>query len=121
MTAAAPGVDLVDVARFGGIVQRRGRPFLERLFTPRELACVSRTESLAAGFAAKEAFLKALGTGLARGVGWHDVEVLRDEWGAPRIEVRGAAAGILSGRSVGVSMSHTASMAIAVVVLGEGD
>ncbi len=76
------GVDITEVDRIEAAIERRGRPFLERLFTPSEIAyCEThrhRAERFAGRFAAKEAAMKALGTGWARGVRWVDIEVTRD-------------------------------------------
>jgi holo-[acyl-carrier protein] synthase len=76
------GVDLTEVDRIEAAIERRGRPFLDRLFTPSEIAyCEThrhRAERFAGRFAAKEAAMKALGTGWARGVRWVDIEVVRE-------------------------------------------
>ena len=74
------GVDLIEIARIGESVDRFGQRFLERVYTPDELAgCGGRVESLAARFAAKEAAAKMLGTGIWRhDIGWTDIEVVRD-------------------------------------------
>lgn len=118
----SPGIDLVSVARFEESVRRYGHRLLQRLFTRRELAHAPEGgRSLAARFAAKEAFLKAIGTGLARGISWQDVEVLRDPGGPPRLEVRGRAAELLGGRRARVSLSHTDELAAAFVIVGGED
>ncbi len=116
----SPGIDMVDMERFRGVVDRRGMAFLERLFTPGELAGRPRVESLAGMFAAKEAFLKALGTGLSGGVSWHQVEVERSEGRAPAIRPSGLARDMLRGREASLSISHTGSAAVAVVVIADG-
>jgi holo-[acyl-carrier protein] synthase len=119
--AVSPGVDVVSVPRFESSVRTYGHRLLQRLFTGRELAHAPEGgRSLAARFAAKEAFLKAIGTGLSKGVGWHDVEVLREPGAAPRLEIRGRAAEILGDRSAGVSLSHTDEVAVAFVVVSGG-
>lgn len=109
------GVDVVDLARFERSLERT--PGLrERLFTPVE-AAVGSIERLAARFAAKEAFVKALRA--PTGLSWHDVEVVLDEHGAPALALSDAAAAHL--HSVGVervhvSLSHDTSVATAFVV-----
>ncbi len=108
------GIDVVDVARFGRILQRRPG-LVERLFTAEERDLP--VASLAARFAAKEAVAKALGapTGLA----WHDCEVLRDGSGRPSLLLRGTVAA--AARELGIehwhlSLSHDAGVASAMVV-----
>ena len=118
------GTDLVDLARIESALERHGDALLERLFTQRErelLATdVSRVERIAARFAAKEAALKALGTGWGQGVGWHDVEVLGGRGQPPYLELGGAAAArlaALGGTAAHVSITHTATVAGATVIL----
>lgn len=117
------GVDLVDVGRLTALLDSHAAA-APRLFTPGELATCAGSrrgpERLAARFAAKEAVLKAFGTGLSRGMRWTDVEVCApDPSGRPVVELRGAAAAF--GRRGGleeidVSLSHTAGLAIAQAV-----
>jgi holo-[acyl-carrier protein] synthase len=118
------GTDLVEVRRIRNAHGRRGDRFLERVFTPQERAdCGSgalRYERYSARFAAKEALLKALGTGLSRGIRWHDVAVARTPDGRPDLVLGGAALAIA--RSMGVSrpllsLSHAGGYAIAFVLL----
>jgi len=120
------GVDLAEVPRIRSAVERHGQRFLERVFTKRELAyvdrrgAVSRFERLAARFAAKEAGMKAIGTGWRRGVGWQDFEVSNLSSGRPTLLLHGAAekvAAELGVRNVVLSLTHTAEQAMAVVVL----
>ena len=74
----ATGVDLIEIARIEEVIARHGKHYLERIYTPAELVqCGKRTESLAGRFAAKEAAMKALGTGHTQQVLWRDVEVIR--------------------------------------------
>ena len=76
------GVDIIEIDRVRQVLERYGQRFLNRIFTPDEIAyCRDRAPNLAARFAAKEATMKALGTGI-RGVGWKDIEVIRP---TPRI------------------------------------
>lgn len=113
------GVDIVDVARLERVIARWGQRFLERVYTPGELeACRGRLSSLAARFAAKEAVLKALGTGLARGITWHDVEILGSGT-VPQLRLHGEA--LVCAQEQGLqqwtlSLSHDGGIAIAVAV-----
>jgi holo-[acyl-carrier protein] synthase len=118
------GTDLAEVPRIRDAHARFGDRFLQRVFTPHEiaysLAKANRFERLAARFAAKEALMKAIGTGLTRGVSWHDVEVLNLPSGRPTLRLSGQAAVHAQGlgaRFVHVSLTHTATMAMAVVIL----
>lgn len=118
------GVDIAEVPRVQAAIERYGARFLKRLFTDAEIRyCESKAnkyERFAARFAAKEAALKAIGTGWKRGVTWLDVEVVRLPSGRPTITFRGKAAEFAQGlgmRNASVSLSHTEQMAIAQVVL----
>ncbi len=116
----ATGVDIIEIPRVGRVLERYGRRFLERVFTPGEIAyCWERPPNLAARFAAKEATMKALGTG-TRGVGWKDIEVVRHESGAPSIKLHGRAerrAQRLGVQEVALSLSHSREYAVAFVVV----
>jgi holo-[acyl-carrier protein] synthase len=121
------GVDLAEVQRVRRSVERFGDRFLERVFTPAELAYAGdgprRDEHLAARFAAKEAVLKALGMGWAQGVGWTDIEVAREASGRPVLVLHGKAREVavaLGVRRWHVSLTHTGTMAMA-SVLAEGE
>lgn len=113
------GVDLVEVARLQGAIQRHGNRFLERIFTMNEISEVGENPaSLAARFAAKEAVAKALGTGIGD-VGWCEIEVLRGSAREPVLHLHGQAkmlAEDLNLRVWSLSLSHTATHAIAMVV-----
>jgi len=118
------GTDLVDLGRIEAALGRHGDALLERLFTPRERELIAkdatRVERVGARFAAKEAALKALGTGWGQGVGWHDVEVLGGRGQPPRLELGGAAAArlaALGGTAAHVSLTHTSTLASATVIL----
>ena len=120
----ATGVDIVDIARIEGVFARRGSRFRDRVFTDAEIAyCESRGSkfaSYAARFAAKEAMMKALGTGWSNGIAWRDVEILRDEKGAPSIKLSGRALEYfnrLGARKVHISLTHSRDLAMAQVVL----
>lgn len=117
------GVDLCEVDRIREAIDRFGRRFLERIYTPKEIAYVERKanrfERYAARFAAKEAGMKAIGTGM-RGVRWHDFEVTNLPSGRPTLQFHGAAAEVarrIGAAQVALSMTHTGSMAMAMVVL----
>lgn len=115
MPVVGVGIDVVDVARFGEALERT--PALrEKLFT--EAEATRPLASLAARFAAKEAMAKALGA--PAGLSWHDAEIVSEETGRPRFELRGtvaARAEALGAQHVHVSLSHDAGIASAVVVL----
>ena len=113
------GVDLIEIDRVAGVLERYGDRFLRRVFTPDEIAyCRGRAPNLAARFAAKEAVMKSLGTGF-RGVGWRDVEVVRAPSGAPSPRLHGRAkrrAQRLGVTEIGVSLSHSRGFALAFAV-----
>jgi holo-[acyl-carrier protein] synthase len=118
------GIDIVEVQRVAAAIDRFGERFLKRIFTAAEIQyCDSkpnRTERFAARFAAKEAGLKAIGTGWRRGVAWTEVEVCRQPSGRPILMFHGRAGQFADGLGVKqafVSLSHTAEHAIAQVVL----
>jgi holo-[acyl-carrier protein] synthase len=118
------GLDIVDVARLRSARERGGERFLRRVFTEAEIESCLRLAnpdpSLAARFAAKEAGMKAIGTGWAEGVGWHDLEVVSRPGSAPRMALRGRAAdraAALGAEVIQLSLSHDAGVAAAVVVL----
>jgi holo-[acyl-carrier protein] synthase len=121
------GIDLVEVSRMEKGTRRHGGRFLARLFTPAEVAhcdALARPfESYAARFAAKEAFLKALGAGSRDGICWHDMEVAREGRGPPELVLTGRAREVATRRGVAgvfLSLSHTEGHATAVVVLEAG-
>lgn len=116
------GIDICEVKRFDRL--RENQAFLERVFTPNELSyCLPRkkaSESLAARFAAKEAFSKALGTGISKGICLDEIEVMKDELGKPFIQLTGKTKEIVEKEqitTIHLTMSHEQTMAIAVVVL----
>lgn len=118
------GLDMVEVSRVADLLAEHGERFLARCFTSGERAYAEgqprrRAEHLAARFAAKEAVLKALGTGLSGGIAWTEIEVTRDGSGAPGLRLTGVAAArarSLGVRSWAVSLTHTAALAAASVV-----
>ena len=118
------GVDMVRIERLRAAIERHGERARRRIFTPAELAdCDARSdpgECLAARFAAKEAALKALGTGKTLDVRWTDVQTLRDGAGCPRLRFQGEARSLADRMGVAhvfVSISHEAGVACAMVVL----
>lgn len=119
MPALSTGVDLIEIERFQGVIERHGQRFLQRVFTQRELEQVgSNTASLAARFAAKEAVSKALGTGIGA-VAWGEIEILRGETHAPELILHGKADQLAQERRLtrwSISLSHAQDYAIAVVV-----
>jgi holo-[acyl-carrier protein] synthase len=118
------GVDLAEVRRIRRSIERYGERFLDRVYTPAERAFVERKknrfERYAARFAAKEAAMKAIGTGWKLGVTWQDIEVTNLPSGRPTLRFSGKAAEFaqrLGVRSIALSLSHTEDLAIAEVIL----
>ena len=113
------GVDIIEIDRIAVVLERYGERFLHRIYTLSELEyCRGRPSKLASRFAAKEATMKALGTGV-RGVGWKDIEVVRAPSGAPSILLHGRAksrADRLGVVEISVSMSDSREQAVAFVV-----
>jgi holo-[acyl-carrier protein] synthase len=123
MTIVGLGIDATDIPRLRETYQKYGDRFLRRVFTEAEIAyCLKRRDpvpSLAGRFAAKEAGMKAIGTGQSQGVLWRDVEVVR-RGGPPRLEFHGAAAA--HARRLGasralLSITHSQALAFAEVIL----
>jgi len=121
------GVDIVAITRFERFVGENNLPLLERLFTADERQyCSGKRRSAqhyALRFAAKEALLKALGTGLREGISWQDVEVVNDPLGKPELRLTGKARELAERCGVRrsfLSLSHDGDVAIAMVVL-EGE
>jgi len=117
------GVDITEVDRIAAAIARRGRAFLERVFTPSEIAYCerhrNRSERFAGRFAAKEATMKALGTGWARGVRWVDIEVVREPSGKPTLKLSGATRAIadsLGVKNIALSITHDGNTALAQVI-----
>lgn len=118
------GVDLAEVPRIRASIERFGNRFIERIFTSAEIAYVERKanryERYAARFAAKEAGMKAIGTGWKRGVTWHDFEVANLPSGKPTLRLHGVAAQFaerLGVKNVSLSLTHTAELGMAHVIL----
>ncbi len=122
------GVDIVQLSRIRDLLDRNGPRFLARVLTEGERAYCARlvdpVPSIASRFAAKEAVLKALGTGWSQGIRWQDVEVIRGEYGPPSIALHGAADEIARKAGVGqvhISLTHDSGAAVAVAVLESGE
>lgn len=120
------GVDLAEVPRIRASIERFGSKFIDRIYTPFEIAYVERKanrfERYAARFAAKEAGMKAIGTGWRQGVTWHDFEVANLPSGKPTLRLHGVAAEIASRlgvRHISLSITHTAELGMAHVILEE--
>ena len=118
------GVDIIEIPRIKQTLDRYGERFLKRVFTHDEIAyCRGRAPNLAGRFAAKEATMKALGTGV-RGVSWKDIEVIRAESGAPSVKLHGRAkarAERLQIVEISLSISHSREVAVAFVVAQRED
>lgn len=117
------GTDLIEVERVAGKISKE-EGFRELVFTPAEIAyCETKANKFqhyAARFAAKEAFLKAIGTGWISGIAFNEIEITNDEQGRPLLNVIGATSKVLETRSIGkawVSLSHLSNISSAVVVI----
>ena len=117
------GIDIAEVGRVKAAIERYGETFLRRVYTAKEREYCERFknkyERYAGRFAAKEAAMKALGTGWSRGVRWVDVEVVREKGGRPTIKLAGEAGHVadsLQVKNISLSITHTADQAFAQVV-----
>ena len=120
----AIGIDLVEISRMEEVFARRGQRFSVRVFTGGEVSYCeslgSKFASYAARFAAKEAVMKALGTGWAEGIRWKDIEVVGHPGGAPAIRLHGRALDRMreiGATTVHLSLTHSGDLAIAQVIL----
>jgi holo-[acyl-carrier protein] synthase len=120
MEIVGTGTDIVECLRVGRMIEEHGELFLTRVFTEREVRyCQSRkraTEHFAARWAAKEAILKALGTGWRRGLGWTDMEVRTETSGRPQVLLCGVAKDVAQAQRISdilISMSHCRAYATA--------
>lgn len=118
------GIDIAEVGRIREAIERHGERFLKRIFTEGEIEyCESKANSVeryAARFAAKEAGMKAIGTGWNHGVRWRDIEVARKPGGRPTLLLHGKAAEFaakLGATNIALSLTHTAEEAMAQVIL----
>jgi holo-[acyl-carrier protein] synthase len=113
------GVDIIEVGRIATAIERWGMRFLDRIFTPTEIAYCRKkaraAESFAVRFAAKEAFAKALKVG--RASIWREVEVVRGESPRPGVLLHGTARELVGARRVDLSLSHATTHAVAIVLV----
>jgi holo-[acyl-carrier protein] synthase len=118
------GVDILEIQRIQKSIDTFGNEFLEKIFTPEEIRYCSTkhntAQHFAARFAAKEAVSKAFATGWRGNFSWKDIEVTNDELGKPRITLRGKLKESLPHASIFVSLSHSESHVVAMVILEEG-
>jgi len=117
------GVDIAEVGRIEAAIRRHGQAFLRRLFTPAEMAYCeghrNKYERYAGRFAAKEAAMKALGTGWKHGVRWLDIEIVQLPSGKPSLELRGRAqefAERLEVKNIALTITHSGNTALAQVI-----
>jgi len=117
------GLDISEIDRIEAAITRHGTAILQRLYTPQEIAyCESfknKFERYAGRFAAKEAGMKALGTGWRRGVRWRDLEVVRQPGGKPTLRLAGAALQIANGlgvKNISLTITHSGNLALAEVI-----
>lgn len=117
------GTDIVEIVRIGQMVERHGEHFINRVFTDDEIAyCQRRKHSyqhFAGRWAAKEAVMKALGTGFVKGIHWRDIEVVPNKAGKPSIELRGGARDLAEQMGITemmITISHCRAYATATVI-----
>jgi holo-[acyl-carrier protein] synthase len=118
------GLDVIETRRIERLLATRAETFALRVFTPAEIAYCerkkNRAQHYAARFAAKEAFMKALGTGKQLGLSWQEIEVFNDDLGKPGIRLQGRALELAQERGITgihLSLTHLKELAIAVVIL----
>jgi holo-[acyl-carrier protein] synthase len=123
MSIIGTGIDIVECLRIAQMIERHGELFITRVFTDHEIEyCSARkaaTQHYAGRWAAKEAVLKALGTGWRRGIGWRDIEIRNNEKGAPSVQLRGGARDVMRAAQIGkmhITISHCRNFAVAYVV-----
>ncbi|MGD0965419.1 MAG: holo-ACP synthase [Candidatus Acidiferrales bacterium] len=117
------GLDIAEIDRIEGVMTRHGTAFIERIYTPREAAYCekhkNKYERYAARFAAKEAAMKALGTGWRLGVRWRDIEVTNAPSGKPALNLTGVARQLADGlgvQDISLSITHSGNLALAQVI-----
>jgi holo-[acyl-carrier protein] synthase len=123
MAILGTGIDIVEVLRIAQMIEKHGELFITRVYTDHEIEyCSARkaaTQHYAGRWAAKEAVLKALGTGWRRGISWRDIEIRNDAKGAPTIQLRGGARDVMTAARIAklhVTISHCRNFAVAYVV-----
>jgi holo-[acyl-carrier protein] synthase len=121
------GVDLVEIKRIAQAIERWSERFLNRIYTAQEIGLCRQgprlTSSLALRFAAKEAFSKAIGLGMRKGIRWRDIEVIQGPGGRPELRIRGKALSYCKNEGIigwYVTLSDEGGYGIAVVVLEKG-
>lgn len=121
------GLDIAEIDRIEAAITRHGAAIIERLYTPREAAYCetyrNKFERYAGRFAAKEAAMKALGTGWRAGVRWRDIEVVREASGKPTLELAGVArefADKLGVKNILLTITHSGNLALAEVIFENG-
>jgi holo-[acyl-carrier protein] synthase len=127
MAIVGTGIDIVECLRIASMIERHGELFITRVYTDDEIEyCSARkaaTQHYAGRWAAKEAVLKALGTGWRRGIAWRDIEIRNNEKGAPTVHLRAGARDVMEKagiRRMHISISHCRSSAVAYVVAEGG-
>ena len=114
------GIDIIEINRIVDVKKRFNKRFLKKIYTDKEiLYCKDRGPQLASRFAAKEAMMKALGTGI-KGIPWKSIEVVRERGKAPKILLHGAAkkkAKELKIYNIALSLSHSKKFAVASVIV----
>jgi holo-[acyl-carrier protein] synthase len=117
------GLDIAEIDRIQSAIERHGQPFIDRLFTPAEIAYCERHkkkfERYAGRFAVKEATMKALGTGWRHGVRWRDIEVTNQPGGKPVLRLSGVAgefAAKLGAKNISLTITHSGNFALAQVI-----
>jgi holo-[acyl-carrier protein] synthase len=123
MSIIGTGIDIVECLRIAQMIERHGELFITRVYTDHEIEyCSARkaaTQHYAGRWAAKEAVLKALGTGWRRGISWRDIEIRNDDKGAPTVRLRAGARDVQTAANIGrmhISISHCRNFAVAYVV-----
>src|SRR5215510_6241856 len=123
MPILGTGTDIVECLRIAQMIERHGELFLTRVYTDHEIAyCTARraaTQHYAGRWAAKEAVLKALGTGWRRGISWRDIEVRNDAKGAPTVQLRAGARDVMAAANIArmhLTISHCRNFAVAYAV-----
>lgn len=123
MAIVGIGTDIIEVPRIALMIQKHGELFVRRVYTTHEIEYCSQRKAanqhFAGRWAAKEAVLKALGTGWSKGVQWTDIEVHNDTGGRPKIRLAGAARDLCQQREIGeilITISHCRTFAVAYAV-----
>ena len=127
MNIVGIGTDIVEVLRIADMIEKHGETFIQRVYTEHEIEyCATRkaaNQHYAGRWAAKEAVLKALGTGWAKGIQWTDIQVINDAGGGPSIQLGGGARRVCDEKNIDyvmISISHTRHYATAqAVAVGE--